>query len=71
MDLTDEMKARIDRLSHYDLLKKIRFAKIDDLEMRGTTGEYWLQTYRRKRDENLLQAIEDSNKLGWVKPVGW
>ena len=67
MELTDDVKEFIDGLTHYQLLEKIRFGDIGDRYTQGSVGEYWLATYRRKRDENPMQAILDSKKLGWMK----
>jgi len=67
MELTADVKEFIDGLTHYQLLEKIRFGNVGDKYVQGSVGEYWLATYRRKRDENPQQAIIDSKRLGWIK----
>lgn len=65
MDLTDENKAHIDSLSHYQLLSKIRFAPGGDPWFQGETGKYWMEQYGKKRNENPGQAVQDSKDIGW------
>ena len=65
MDLTPELKAQIDRLSHYELLNKIRFAPAGDPMMQGSTGTYWIKRRQELRDANPGQAVADSKALSW------
>lgn len=65
MELTDKRKWYIDQLSHYELLRKVRFAPAGDELMQGETGEYWLQRLAEKKAEDPAQAVADSKELGW------
>ena len=65
MELTEKRKWYIDRLTHYALLEKVRFAPPGDEWMVGETGEYWVQRLREKRAEDPAQAVADSKALGW------
>lgn len=65
MDLTPALKAEIDALSHFVLLRKIRFAPPGDPYMQGAVGEYWLARREVKRAEDPAGAVEDSKALGW------
>ena len=63
MDLTPENKARIDNMSHYDLLSRWRFAPMGDPWFQGETGKYWGERMAEKRDENPGQAVANSKAL--------
>lgn len=65
MDLTPENKEHIDKLSHYELLAKWRFAPAGDLWMQGETGKYWGERMAAKRDEDPAQAVANSKALSW------
>lgn len=65
MDLTPEKKAYIDSLSHYDLLRRIRFSKVGDPMFQGETGKYWMKRYAEMRDKDYEQAVRDSKDMGW------
>lgn len=63
MQLTPELKAYIDSLSHYQLLERIRYAPCGDPYMTGEVGEYWGKRRREKRDEDPAGAVADSKAL--------
>ena len=65
MELTEELKKRIDAMSYYDMLSKWRFAPSGTLIFQGESGEYWGKVMAHKRDENPAQAVQDSKDLGW------
>lgn len=65
MELTNKRKWYIDTLTHYELLRKVRFAPAGDEWMQGETGEYWLQRLAEKKAEDPAQAVADSKELGW------
>jgi hypothetical protein len=65
MDLTPELKAQIDNLSHYELLDKIHSAPAGDPIMQGQTGAYWITRWQELGDAHPEQAAADSKALGW------
>lgn len=65
MELTAKRKWYIDTLTHYELLRKVRFAPAGDEWMQGETGDYWLQRLAEKKAEDPAQAVADSKRLGW------
>lgn len=64
MDLTPENKAHIDSLTHYDLLREIRFSKMGNPWFQGETGPYWMKRRAELRDKDPEGAVRDSKDLG-------
>ncbi len=61
-ELTPELKAQIDAMTHYDMCSKWRFAKVGDPLLAGETGEY----FKKRLFEHwggFTPAI--SKALGW------
>lgn len=65
MNLTPEIKAQIDSKSHYDLLRRIRFAPLGDEMMQGESGEYWMKRRGELQDKDPGLAVADSKRMGW------
>lgn len=65
MDLTFENKQYIDSLSHYDLLRRWRFAPVGDTMFQGETGEYWGKRMAELKAKDPTQAVRDSKDLGF------
>lgn len=63
--MTPQEKEEIDAMSHYALLRLIRFAPIGDSRLMGEKGEYILSRREQLRKENPEQAVADSKNLGW------
>jgi hypothetical protein len=67
MKLTEANKSRIDNMSMYGLLEKIRFASVGDPWFQGETGDYILKRYSELRDKNPDEHVRNSKDLGWTK----
>jgi hypothetical protein len=65
MELTEQAKKDIDNLSHYELLKRWRFAPMGDLFFQGEIGKYWGERMQQLRDRDPAQAVRDSKSIGW------
>ena len=65
MELTQELKKKIDNQSHFLLLWQIRFGRSGAPIFQGESGDYFMKTYAKKRDANREQAVIDSKKMGW------
>ena len=64
MTLTDENKAHIDSLSHYQLLERWRFAPTGDPWFQGDTGVYWSLRMSELSKKDPAQAIRNSKDMG-------
>jgi hypothetical protein len=64
-DLTPERKAEIDALTHYELLRAIRFAPPGDARFVGEAGKYWIKRRSELQSKDPEQAVRDSKDLGW------
>ena len=60
---TEELKARIDAMSHRDLCRIWRFAPSGDPLFQGEVGEYFVAKLREKGG----MTPEISKSLGWQK----
>lgn len=65
MELTEDLKRRIDNMTYYELLEKWRYAKIGDLIFQGPSGEYFSKVMTRKKEEDPAGAVADSKAIGW------
>jgi hypothetical protein len=70
MELTDELKANIDKMSYCHMLSRWRFAPAGDEMFQGPSGEYFSRVMRRKRDDDPGAAVAASKALGWWPPLG-
>ncbi len=67
MELTEELKAKIDAMTHYELLDKIRYAKVGDPLMQGDSGGYVILRREILRQRDPAGAVADSKALGWER----
>ena len=65
MELTKEMKDKIDSLSYLDLLSSWRFAALGDERFQGETGEYWGKRMSELKSQDPTGAVQASKQLGW------
>lgn len=67
MDLTPDLKARIDALSYDELLAQWRFAKIGSPLFQGDAGRYRTQRMMDLRHEpgGEERHVEASKRIGW------
>ena len=63
MDLTPELKAEIDAKSHYELLKRWRYAPSGNPMFQGASGEYWGKRMQEMREKDPAQAVQNSKDL--------
>ena len=59
--MTPEQKKQIDAMSHYELCRKWRFAKVGDPLLQGEAGEYFSKVLKEKGGF----TPEISKELGW------
>ena len=67
MELTKELKAKIDVLSYKDLLTGIRFQKMGMALFQGASGYYW-----GARLQELKQSVDHvviSKQVGWDSQI--
>lgn len=67
MELTDEVKQRIDDMSYEQLLYQVRFSKIGEPLLQGPSGEYLLACMAKVRNApggNQIH-VQASKKIGW------
>ena len=67
MDLTDELKAKIDAMSYEAMLSRWRFAPAGDAMFQGESGQYFSETMGRKRDADPAGHVSASKSLGWTR----
>jgi len=66
MKLTPELKAQIDAMDYYQLLKRWRFAPLGgDEMMQDESGDYWGQRMNELKDADPVGAVQASKMLGW------
>jgi len=65
MNLGPRTKSHIDSLSHFDLLKGLRFAAAGDPWFQSETGRYWIKRLKQLRTKNPAAAVADSKSIGW------
>jgi len=63
VDLTDEVKEKIDSLSYAQLLSRWRFSPSGDPWFQGETGEYWGKRMAELRD--TVDHVSISKQIGW------
>lgn len=66
MQLTSDLKRKIDNLSYEDMLRKHRFEPIDSDFFIGETGDYFYLKFNR-----LKKKITEAEKVRVSKKVGW
>lgn len=67
MELTPELKKRIDMMSYEKLLQHNRFAPIGDPMFQGNSGEYFLARMSKLRSE----PGGDERHVAASKAIGW
>ena len=65
MDLTPEIKQKIDNMGICDLLSKWRFAPLGDPIFQGETCEYWSKRMNELREQDPALYTRASKELGW------
>jgi hypothetical protein len=65
MDLTPELKQKIDNMNIYDLLSKWRFAPVGDPIFQGESGEYWSNRMNELREQDPALYTKASKQLEW------
>lgn len=67
MDLTPEVKSRIDSMSYTELLSKWRFAPVGDPLFQGESGEYFASRLGAMRHEDEGGHVAASKAIGWER----
>jgi hypothetical protein len=67
VDLTPELKAKIDAMSYEDLLRRWRFAPTGTEIFQGESGDYYAAEMARKRDADPLGAVGASKRIGFYE----
>ena len=65
MDLSEENKKYIDKLSYYGLLERWRNSPAGDPWFQGETGKYWGERMRAMRDSGTVDHVATSKQIGW------
>ena len=66
MDLTDEVKTSIDKMSYEQLLSQWRNAPIGSQMFQGESGAYFAERMKVKRNEEGDDAaVAASKSIGW------
>lgn len=65
MILTAELKAQIDGMDYWSMLKKWRFTPSGDSMFEGESGTYYKQVMLEKKDADPEGAVQDSKDIGW------
>lgn len=65
MELTEEIKTKIDALTYAQLLRQWRFAPLGDPMFQGETGKYWGTRLSELRDADPEGAVLASKAIGW------
>ena len=61
MELTKEMKSKIDNMSHIEMAQKWRFAPAGNRMLMGDTGDYFHKVFKEKGG----MTPEISKIIGW------
>lgn len=67
MELTEELKKKIDAMSYYDMLERVRYAPAGDELFQGEAGTYLLGRMKKMRSEPGGQErhVQASKAIGW------
>ena len=65
MELTEDLKAKIDAMSLEELMRKWRFAPAGDPMFQGESGQYYAHRLARLKAENHEAAVGASKRIGW------
>lgn len=65
MDLTPELKQKIDAMTIYELLRAWRFSEVGNALFQGDSGVYFSARMRTVRDKDNAAYVSASKKLGW------
>ena len=63
--VTPSDKKYIDSLSYEELLSSWRFAPAGSPWFQGDTGQYWSKRMRELRDQEGVDHVGASKKIGW------
>lgn len=63
MELTPEVKDKIDGLSCMELLREARYAPVGDDRFQGSAGRYWLDRLAQVRDADPVEYVRCSKAL--------
>jgi hypothetical protein len=67
MDLTPELKQKIDKMTISELLRAWRFSKVGTNELfEGDSGVYFNDRIRTLRDQDHAAYVKASKDLGWT-----
>lgn len=64
MDLTPELKKKIDSMSYESMLYQWRFAPLGTPMLQGESGEYFEERMKKLRAEGA-DHVEASKRIGW------
>lgn len=66
MELTEDVKARIDEMDYFQLLERWRYAPVGDPVFQGTSGNYWWERMQHLRSQpgGHERAVSASKLLG-------
>lgn len=64
MRLTEDWKAKIDRMTYDELLSRWRFAAIGDPLFQGESGEYFAKRMAEARKFGV-DTVAASKRVGW------
>ncbi len=65
MNLTAELKAKIDAATYEELLRRWRFAPAGTPIFQGESGEYYGKAMAAKRVQDPAGATAASKRIGW------
>ena len=65
MELTEELKAKIDAMSYMEMLGQWRFAEVGSPWFQGEVGKYFSDSMFGKRDADPEAAVAASKAIGW------
>lgn len=63
MQLSADVKARIDALDYEELLRRWRTAQMGDVMFQGESGEYW--------SKRMAELQSSADHVGASKRIGW
>lgn len=69
MQLTDQLKQKIDAMSYESLLREWRFAPIGSSMFQGESGDYFAARMAelRKCPDGDLEHVMASKSIGWTR----